>query len=142
MSPLLIWIYGIVRSGTGMSGIVRRRTNKETGEYRDDFYYRCKYRKKINETDFYDYKPSLNQNELDCEVEQMVTTIVNNSECGEFIGYQRGWLRKYQDMQDRLDNLYDKIGDIEELLKEINEKINRVYGKNNIKTGLSNFTVL
>ena len=32
-------------------------------------------------------------------------------------------------MQDRLDNLYDKIGDIDELLKEINEKINRAYGK-------------
>ncbi len=32
-------------------------------------------------------------------------------------------------MQIRLDNFYDKIGDIEELLKEIIEKINRAYGK-------------
>ena len=157
--------------GTGMSGTVRRRTNKETGEYQDDFYYRCKHRKKINETDFCNYKPSLNQNELNREVEQMVTAIVNNTECGEFIIRQldtrvdvsvlekereqlrsqlrqlsgaknklinmldkldvtdKHYDRKYQDMQDRLDNLYDKIGDIDELLKEINEKINRAYGK-------------
>ena len=154
-----------------MSGPVRRRTNKETGEYQDDFYYRCKHRKKINETDFCNYKPSLNQNELNREVEQMVTAIVNNTECGEFIIRQldtrvdvsvlekereqlrsqlrqlsgaknklinmldkldvtdKHYDRKYQDMQDRLDNLYDKIGDIDELLKEINEKINRAYGK-------------
>ena len=154
-----------------MSGTVRRRTNKETGEYQDDFYYRCKHRKKINETDFCNYKPSLNQNELNREVEQMVTAIVNNTECGEFIIRQldtrvdvsvlekereqlrsqlrqlsgaknklinmldkldvtdKHYDRKYQDMQDRLDNLYDKIGDIDELLKEINEKINRAYGK-------------
>lgn len=32
--------------------------------------------------------------------------------------------RKYQDMHNRLDNLYDKIGDIEEELDEVNEKIN------------------
>ena len=101
----------------------------------------------------------------------MVTAIVNNTECGEFIIRQldtrvdvsvlekereqlrsqlrqlsgaknklinmldkldvtdKHYDRKYQDMQDRLDNLYDKIGDIDELLKEINEKINRAYGK-------------
>ena len=157
--------------GVGMSGTVRRRKNKSTGEYKDDFYYRCKHRKKINETDFCNYKPSLNQNELNREVEQMVTAIVNNTECGEFIIKQldtrvdvsvlekereqlrsqlrqlsgaknklinmldkldvtdKHYDRKYQDMQDRLDNLYDKIGEIDELLKEINEKINRAYGK-------------
>ena len=113
----------------------------------------------------------MNQNELNREVEQMVTAIVNNTECGEFIIRQldtrvdvsvlekereqlrsqlrqlsgaknklinmldkldvtdKHYDRKYQDMQDRLDNLYDKIGDIDELLKEINEKINRAYGK-------------
>ena len=50
--------------------------------------------------------------------------------------------RKYQDMQDRLDNLYDKIGEIDELLKEINEKNKPCIWKTNyIKTGLSNFTV-
>ena len=50
--------------GVGMSGTVRRRKNKSTGEYKDDFYYRCKHRKKINESDFCNCSLVLNQNEL------------------------------------------------------------------------------
>lgn len=33
--------------GTGLVGTVRRRKNKKSGEYKDDFYYRCLHRKKI-----------------------------------------------------------------------------------------------
>ena len=42
--------------GTGMAGTVRRRKNKKTGEYKDDFYYRCLHRKKMDEEHFCDYK--------------------------------------------------------------------------------------
>lgn len=71
--------------GTGMSGTVRRRKNKSTGEYKDDFYYRCKHRKKINESEFCDYKLSLNQDSLNYEVEQTIMTLVHNDDCKEFI---------------------------------------------------------
>lgn len=37
--------------------------------------------------------------------------------------------RKYQDMQDRLDNLYDKISELEDIIADINEKINGAYEK-------------
>ena len=33
--------------GAGMAGTVRRRKNKKSGEYKDDFYYRCQHRRKI-----------------------------------------------------------------------------------------------
>ncbi len=71
--------------GTGMSGTVRRRKNKGTGEYKDDFYYRCKHRKKINESDFCNYKLSLNQDSLNQEVERYIMWLVHNDDCKEFI---------------------------------------------------------
>lgn len=58
--------------GTGMAGTVRRRKNKKSGEYKDDFYYRCLHRKKIDEEHFCNFKPSLNQNEINEEVERVI----------------------------------------------------------------------
>ena len=66
---------GIVKCpvcGTGMAGTVRRRKNKKTGDYKDDFYYRCLHRKKIDEEHFCDFKPSLNQDALNHEVETVI----------------------------------------------------------------------
>lgn len=71
--------------GVGMSGTVRRRKNKSTGEYKDDFYYRCKHRKKINESDFCNCSLVLNQNELNGEVERHIMDIVNNKDGRDFI---------------------------------------------------------
>ena len=39
------------------------------------------------------------------------------------------YTRKYQDMQDRLDNLYDKVAEFEEAMKDIDAKIGAFYGK-------------
>ena len=55
-----------------MAGTVRRRKNKKTGDYKDDFYYRCLHRKKIDEEHFCDFKPSLNQDALNHEVETVI----------------------------------------------------------------------
>lgn len=41
----------------------------------------------------------------------------------------RHYDRKYQDMQDRMDNLYDKISEVEDAIQDITEKINAVYGE-------------
>ena len=71
--------------GVGMSGTVRRRKNKSTGEYKDDFYYRCKHRKKINESDFCNCSLVLNQNELNGEVEKHIMDLVNHKDCRDFI---------------------------------------------------------
>ena len=38
--------------------------------------------------------------------------------------------RKYQDMQDRLDTLYDRIADLEEKIDDVTDKISRAYDEN------------
>ncbi len=157
--------------GTGLAGTVRRRKNKKTGDYKDDFYYRCLHRKKIDDEHFCDYKPSHNQDELNRRVEEVILDMINDESFMGFIKEKlgekvdvseleaereklRGQLRqltgakkkltdlldaldvtdrhydrKYQDMQDRLDNLYDKISEVEEAIQDANDKINAVYGE-------------
>lgn len=154
-----------------MAGTVRRRKNKKTGEYKDDFYYRCLHRKKMDEEHFCNYKFSLNQNELNQQVEEVILDMINNESFGEFTKHRleqkidvsvleeereqlrqqlrqmtgakkklmdmldkldvsdKHYDRKYQDMQDRLDTLYDKISDIEDMITDINEKIHNAYSE-------------
>ena len=151
--------------GSGMAGTVRRRKNKKTGEYKDDFYYRCQHRKKIDEDHFCGFKPSLNQDELNEKVVQIIRDMVAMEKFRDFIQSKlqekvdvssleeereqvkgklqqvmgakkklvlmldkldvndRHYDRKYQDMQERLDNLYDRISELEEMLADVEEKI-------------------
>ncbi len=163
---------GIVKCpicGTGLSGTVRRRRNKKSGDYVDNFYYRCQHRKKVDDEHFCAYKPSLDQNELNHEVELLIMDMVTLDGFNDFIFKRmnekvdvgalekereqlrrqlaqvsgaktklnqmldrldvtdRHYDRKYQDMQERLNNLYDQIGEIDDSIADINEKINRVY---------------
>lgn len=155
--------------GTGMAGTVRRRKNKKTGEYKDDFYYRCLHRKKMDEEHFCNYKFSLNQDELNHQVETIILYIINNDNFGTFVKKKleqkidvtlleeereqlrqqlrqlagakkklmdmldkldvmdKHYDRKYQDMQDRLETLYDKISEIEDMITDTNEKIHNAY---------------
>ena len=157
--------------GSGMAGTVRRRKNKKTGEYKDDFYYRCQHRKKIDEEHFCDFKPSLNQDELNEKVVQIIRDMVAMEKFRDFIQSKlqekvdvssleeereqvkgklqqvmgakkklvlmldkldvndRHYERKYQDMQERLDNLYDRISELEEMLADVEEKISASCGE-------------
>lgn len=157
--------------GSGMAGTVRRRKNKKTGEYKDDFYYRCQHRKKIDEDHFCDFKPSLNQDELNEKVVQIIRDMVAMEKFRDFIQSKlqekvdvssleeereqvkgklqqvmgakkklvlmldkldvndRHYERKYQDMQERLDNLYDRISELEEMLADAEEKISASCGE-------------
>lgn len=157
--------------GSGMAGTVRRRKNKKTGEYKDDFYYRCQHRRKIDEDHFCDFKPSLNQDELNEKVVQIIRDMVAMEKFRDFIQSKlqekvdvssleeereqvkgklqqvmgakkklvlmldkldvndRHYERKYQDMQERLDNLYDRISELEEMLADAEEKISASCGE-------------
>lgn len=42
----------------------------------------------------------------------------------------RHYDRKYQDMQDRLDTLYDRIADLEEKIDDVTDKISGAYDEN------------
>ena len=157
--------------GAGMAGTVRRRKNKKSGEYKDDFYYRCQHRRKIDEEHFCDFKPSLNQNEINAEVEWFIRGMIANERFHEYIGERlqekvdvsnleeerdqlkgqlqqvvgaknkllvmldtldagdKHYARKFQDMQDRLDNLYDRISGFENEIADVEEKIKAAYGR-------------
>ena len=157
--------------GCGMSGTVRRRKNKKSGEYKDDFYYRCQHRKKIDEEHFCDYRVSLNQDELNAQVVDFIREMVADECFHEYIerrlqekvdvsnleeerermkgqlqqvtgaknkllvmmdGLDSGdkhYARKFQDMQDRLDNLYDRIAEFENEIFDLDQKIKAAYGK-------------
>ena len=134
--------------GSGMAGTVRRRKNKKTGEYKDDFYYRCQHRRKIDEDHFCGFKPSLNQDELNEKVVQIIRDMVAMEKFRDFIQdklhekvdvsaleeereQMKGKLLQveYQDMQERLDNLYDRISELEEMLADAEEKISASCGE-------------
>ena len=157
--------------GAGMAGTVRRRKNKKSGEYKDDFYYRCQHRRKIDEEHFCDFKPSLNQNEINAEVEWFIRGMIADERFHEYIGERlqekvdvsnleeerdqlkgqlqqvvgaknkllvmldaldagdKHYARKFQDMQDRLDNLYDRISGFENEIADVEEKIKAAYGR-------------
>lgn len=155
--------------GASLAGTVRRRKNKKTEEYKDDFYYRCLHRKRIDDEKQCTYKPSLNQNELNAEVEAVISDMIADQKFKEFmvnklnervdvksleteregiraqlrqvlgaknkladlldrLDYNdKHYERKYQDMHDRLDNLYDKIAGLEESIDEIEKQISKAY---------------
>lgn len=56
--------------------------------YKDDFYYRCLHQRKMDEEHFCNYKYSLNQNELNQQVEQVILNMANNENFGDFIKRQ------------------------------------------------------
>ena len=157
--------------GVGLAGTVRRRKNKKTGEYKDDFYYRCLHRKKIDDGHFCNFQLSLNQNDLNREVEQVILGMVSNEGFRDFVFRKMGeqvdvsvmegereqlrkqlrqasgaktkltdmldkldvtdrhYDRKYRDMQDRLDSLYDKMSELEDSIADINGKLNGIREK-------------
>ena len=164
---------GLIRCpvcGGGLVGTVRRRTDKKTGDSQVDFYYRCMHRKKIDGEHDCNYKFSLNQNEMNHRVEEIVLDMVNDSRFAEFIRERlerkvdvtelekereqvrnqlrqlegarqklgesldkldvndRHYDRKYNDMQERMDNLYDRISDAEDTIEDVNDKITAAYG--------------
>lgn len=157
--------------GASMMGVVQRRTNKKDGSYKDNFYYRCHRRKKIDEDHFCNYHLNLRQDRFNAQVEEVIRDMISDN---GFMGYikdclekkidtaamtdakerlqtqlrqllgakekltgmmdaldinDRHYDRKYQDMQDRLDNLYDKISETEDSISDINKKINASYGE-------------
>ena len=165
---------GILRCpvcGSGLVGTVRRRKNKKSGEYKDDFYYKCLHRKKVDETNFCNFRLVLNQDEVNHQVEDIILDMVaspkfrdhmirkleemvdvsslemEKSQIREQLRQVMGakkkltemmerldindkhYDRKYQDMQDRMDILYDRISDLEDAIADIDARIRGAYGE-------------
>ena len=165
---------GILRCpvcGAGLVGTVRRRKNKKSGEYKDDFYYKCLHRKKVDETHFCNFRLVLNQDEVNHQVEDIILDMIaspkfrdhmirkleekvdvsslemEKSQIREQLRQVMGakkkltemmerldindkhYDRKYQDMQDRMDILYDRISDLEDAIEDIDARIRGAYGE-------------
>lgn len=119
---------------------------------------------------FCNFQPSLNQDEFNHEIEQVILDMVNHDGFRKFVEEKlntkvdvsaleeererirkllrqvlgaktkltdmldkldvmdKHYDRKYQDMHDRLDNLYDKISEYEDSIADITARIEAVYG--------------
>ena len=157
--------------GTGLVGTLRRRKNKKSGEYKDDFYYKCLHRKKIDETHFCNFRLVLSQDEVNHQVEEIILDMVADPDFKDFMVRKidekvdvssleaerdqvreqlrqvmgakkkltemldrldvndKHYDRKYQDMHDRLDILYDRISELEDMIADIEVKISGAYGE-------------
>ena len=71
--------------GTGLVGTLRRRKNKKSGEYKDDFYYKCLHRKKIDETHFCNFRLVLSQDEVNHQVEEIILDMVADPDFKDFM---------------------------------------------------------
>ena len=71
--------------GTGLVGTLRRRKNKKSGEYKDDFYYKCLHRKKIDETHFCNFRLVLSQDEINHQVEEIILDMVADPDFKDFM---------------------------------------------------------
>lgn len=157
--------------GAGLVGTLRRRKNKKSGEYKDDFYYKCLHRKKIDETHFCNFRLVLSQDEINHQVEEIILDMVANPDFKDYMVRKidekvdvssleaereqvreqlcqvmgakkkltemldrlnvsdKHYDRKYQDMHDRLDILYDRISELEDMVADIEAKISGAYGE-------------
>lgn len=163
---------GILRCpvcGSGLVGTVRRRKNKKSGEYKDDFYYKCLHRKKIDDIHFCNFRLVLNQDEINHQTEEIILDMVEDPEFRDYMVSKldekvdvsaleteknqimeqlrqvmgakkkltemmerlnigdKHYDRKYQDMQDRQNVLYDRISELEEAIADIKVKISGAY---------------
>ena len=163
---------GILRCpvcGSGLVGTVRRRKNKKSGEYKDDFYYKCLHRKKIDDIHFCNFRLVLNQDEINHQTEEIILDMVADPEFRDYMVSKldekvdvsaleteknqimeqlrqvmgakkkltemmerldigdKHYDRKYQDMQDRQNVLYDRISELEEAIADIEVKIGGAY---------------
>lgn len=163
---------GILRCpvcGSGLVGTVRRRKNKKSGEYKDDFYYKCLHRRKIDDTHFCNFRLVLNQDEINHQSEEIILDMVADPEFRNYMVSKlnekvdvsslkteknqvreqlrqvmgakkkltemmerldigdKHYNRKYQDMQDRQNVLYDRISELEEAIADIEVKISGAY---------------
>ena len=91
--------------------------HKKSGEYKDDFYYRCQHRRKIDEEHFCDFKPSLNQNEINAEVEWFIRGMIADERFHEYIGER---------LQEKVD-----VSNLEEERDQLKGQLQQVIGAKN-----------
>ena len=100
--------------GTGLVGTLRRRKNKKSGEYKDDFYYKCLHRKKIDETHFCNFRMVLSQDEINGQVEEIILDMVADPDFKDYM------VRKIDEKVD--------VSSLETEREQVREQLRHVMG--------------
>ena len=100
--------------GTGLVGTLRRRKNKKSGEYKDDFYYKCLHRKKIDETHFCNFRMVLSQDEINGQVEEIILDMVADPDFKDYM------VRKIDEKVD--------VSSLETEREQVREQLRQVMG--------------
>lgn len=111
---------GIVKCpvcGAGLVGTFRKRKNKQSGEEKIDYFYRCTHRKRLDGVHFCNYKMTPNQRELDRQVEEMIADSMNDV---TFQGYIKDLLGEKTD-----------TGNLEEEREQLQIRLRQLTGAKN-----------
>ena len=100
--------------GAGLVGTLRRRKNKKSGEYKDDFYYKCLHRKKIDETHFCNFRMVLSQDEINGQVEEIILDMVADPDFKDYM------VRKIDEKVD--------VSSLEKERDQVREQLRQVMG--------------
>ena len=112
--------------GTGMAGTVRRRKNKKTGEYKDDFYYRCLHRNRIDDEHYCDFRLSLNQDQLNEEVAKIIHDMVNDPKVRKIITDKIDQKVDVSNLESERENLRAQLRQVAGAKSKLTEQLDRL----------------
>ena len=98
--------------GAGLYGNVKRAKRKDGTYYKTYFSYACKHR--LNKDGHKcDYHKQWSEDKIILQIDTLDIL-------------DKNYDRKYDDLQKRLDTIYDKIGDAEDLVSETEDKLSNI----------------
>lgn len=120
---------GIVKCpicGAGLSGMVNRRKNKKTGAYKDQFYYRCQHRRRLENGQKCDFKHSYRQEKPNEEVEHIVLDMVRDKNFYDFIASKMEDKVDVSNLQMERNNLREQLRQVEGAKKKLSEQMDKL----------------
>lgn len=112
--------------GRSLVGTVRRRKNKKSGEYKDDWYYKCLHRTKIDETHFCDFRLVLSQVELNSQVEQIILDMVADPQFKDYMVMKMDEKVDVSSLETERDQVREQLRQVVGAKKKLAEMLDRL----------------
>ncbi len=112
--------------GRSLVGTVRRRKNKKSGEYKDDWYYKCLHRTKIDETHFCDFRLVLSQVELNSQVEQIILDMVADPQFKDYMVMKMDEKVDVSSLENERDQVREQLRQVVGAKKKLAEMLDRL----------------
>lgn len=106
--------------------MVNRRKNKKTGAYKDQFYYRCQHRRRLENGQKCDFKHSYRQEKLNEEVEHIVLDMVRDKNFYDFIASKMEDKVDVSNLQMERNNLREQLRQVEGAKKKLSEQMDKL----------------